>query len=204
MSTTICSNCGTALVANTSFCRQCGAAVGQPASEQTTALLDHDAAKPNTQRLDSRTTTEARYGRSGEFIPPAAVPTPSGSGAKAKRKVMAVGLITALVAAIATAVSVTKLRNRHHAPISNISLTQLSYPGARTVVDVSGEDGGRVLQQQTSDPLDKVAAWYESRLKPTKTIRAAGSALIYRNDNVTATIVGGDEGVNIVIKQAPR
>src|SRR5262249_41464331 len=102
------------------------------------------------------------------------------------------------------AVSITTLRNRHHAPAANISLSQLSYPGAHTVVDVSGEDGGHVLQQQTSDPFDKVAAWYESRLKPTKTIRAADSALIFRNDNVTATIVGGNEGVNIVIKQAPR
>ena len=80
----------------------------------------------------------------------------------------------------------------------------MNYPGARTIVDVSGDDGGRVLQQQSNDSFEKVTAWYETNLKPSKTIRAGGTTLIMKNDNVTATIVGGDDGVNIVIKQSAR
>jgi hypothetical protein len=47
----------------------------------------------------------------------------------------------------------------------------LIYPGARTVMEITGEDEGHVLQLRTSDSLDKVVDWYIGKLKPAKVVR---------------------------------
>jgi hypothetical protein len=77
----------------------------------------------------------------------------------------------------------------------------LIYPGSRTVVDVS-DSGGAVLQLETPDALDKVRAWYEGNLKPTKTLRVTSTSVILKNENVTATLVSENSTTSIVIKQA--
>ena len=77
----------------------------------------------------------------------------------------------------------------------------LIYPGSRTVVDM-GDSGGAVLQLETSDPLDKVQQWYESSLKPTKTIRVNATSVILKNNKVTVTLGSEEKTTSIVIKQA--
>lgn len=85
---------------------------------------------------------------------------------------------------------------------SNIQISRsLIYPGSRTVVDV-GDSGGAVLQLESSDSLDKVQAWYESNLKPMKTLRVNSNSIILKRDKVTVTLGYEDKTTSIVIKQA--
>jgi hypothetical protein len=76
----------------------------------------------------------------------------------------------------------------------------LIYPGSRTIVDMS-DSGGAVLQLETPDALDKVGAWYEANLKPTKTLRVTSTSVIQKKENVTVTLVSEDKLTSIVIKQ---
>jgi hypothetical protein len=77
----------------------------------------------------------------------------------------------------------------------------LIYPGSRSVVDI-GDSGGAVLQLETTDALDKVQAWYESNLKPTKTLRVNSSSIILKREKVTVTLGFESNLTSIVIKQA--
>lgn len=45
------------------------------------------------------------------------------------------------------------------------------YPGAETMMEITGADEGNVLQLQTSDSFDKVVDWYTEKLKPAKVVR---------------------------------
>ncbi len=63
-------------------------------------------------------------------------------------------------------------------------------------------DEGRAIQLQTGDSLDRVLAWYEGILKPTKTMRLTSTSFVLRNQNVTATIATEDNKTNILIKQS--
>lgn len=204
MSASRCSECGAELVTGTNFCRQCGAAVANVASEQQTAILHQSTLNPTTQRLDPRPTSGTPHAPRAEFAAQGVVPVQgSGSHHGPKRALFLGGIVVALVVATGAVFFVTQRVSRVRRA-SGESTNQLSYPGARTIVDVSGEDGGRVLQQETTDQFDKVTAWYASNLKPTKTIRATGTTVIMKNERITATIVGTGEGASIVIKQAPR
>jgi hypothetical protein len=203
MATPLCAKCGAELAAGTSFCRLCGAPVGISAgpSEQQTALLNQTQPKPTTQRLDARPTSGPR-----DAIPPGAfdaapVQLPVSSAcAGSRRSIFIVGIILLALVTIGATVVVMKIRSNSvtHTQVSR----QLSYPGARTVVDIGSNDGSGVLQMETTDSFEKVAAWYESNLKPTKTVRVTSTTVIMKNDNITATIVGTAEGANIVIKQS--
>jgi hypothetical protein len=77
----------------------------------------------------------------------------------------------------------------------------LIYPGSRTVTDI-GDRGGAVLQLETTDALDKVQAWYESNINPTKTLRVNSSSIILKRERLTVTLVSADNLTSIVIKQA--
>ena len=63
-------------------------------------------------------------------------------------------------------------------------------------------DEGRAIQLQTGDSLDRVLAWYEGILKPTKTMRLTYTSFVLKNQNVTATIATEDNKTNILIKQS--
>jgi hypothetical protein len=78
----------------------------------------------------------------------------------------------------------------------------LIYPGSQTVVDMTSE-AGRAIQLQTGDSLDKVLAWYDASLKPTKTMRLTSTSFVLKNQNVTATIATENNKTNILIKQSP-
>lgn len=69
------------------------------------------------------------------------------------------------------------------------------------MVDITSDDG-RAIQLQTGDSLDRVLAWYEGTLKPTKTMRLTSTSVVLRSENVTATIATEDNKTNILIKQS--
>ena len=96
------------------------------------------------------------------------------------------------------------LKARYHGQQRAELTKSLFYPGAQTVLDVTHDDSSGVLQLQTPDHLDKVQAWYESALKPTKILRVTSTTVILKNGPVTATLVAEDNTTTIVIKQSPR
>ena len=96
--------------------------------------------------------------------------------------------------------SILKTRSRSAAQVSR----SLIYPGAKTILDLTYDDGSAVLQLQTPDPLDKVQPWYEASLKPTKTLRATSGSVIMKNDALTATLLAEESLTTIVIKKVNR
>ncbi|HEY0380425.1 MAG TPA: zinc ribbon domain-containing protein [Pyrinomonadaceae bacterium] len=76
----------------------------------------------------------------------------------------------------------------------------LIYPGAKTVMKVTGNpDGsGNVLQLQTSDSFDKVVRWYKEKLKPQQTIEQEES-VIFTMDDVTAIITKQGDSTGIML-----
>jgi hypothetical protein len=78
---------------------------------------------------------------------------------------------------------------------------QFNYPGAQTVVNV-GTESGALIQMETADRLEKVSAWYQSTLKPTKILKVNADTLIMRNNDITVTMAASDAGTSIVIKQS--
>jgi hypothetical protein len=81
-----------------------------------------------------------------------------------------------------------------------VAADPLLYPGALTLMDISNPDGGRALQLQTSDPLEKVEDWYDRNLRPQKTVRLTSSSVVLKNENTTATIASEGGMTNILIK----
>ncbi|HWS98658.1 MAG TPA: zinc ribbon domain-containing protein [Pyrinomonadaceae bacterium] len=84
----------------------------------------------------------------------------------------------------------------------------LIYPGAKTVMRVTGNAEGNVIQLQTSDSFDKVVSWYKEKLKPEQTIEQGdlspglpGRSVILATGNVTAIITGLDDGTSIMLTQ---
>jgi hypothetical protein len=74
------------------------------------------------------------------------------------------------------------------------------YPGSEIVVDTKTPDG-RAIHLRTGDSLDKVVAWYTTRLKPAKIMKLTDSSVVLRNGNVTITLVGDDNLTNILVKE---
>lgn len=184
------------------FCRQCGApANGASAkSEQPTAILNQANAGSPTQRLDPRNTSPGAHG-----VVHSRGSSSQSSVLKARapntrlRVVGAVLVVLALLGLGSIVRSVIKNRPQSRAgtPVSRALL----YPGARVVLDLS-ESGGSVVQLTTSDPLEKVQAWYAATLKPTKILQVTSGTVILRKDNVAATLVAQNNTTNIVIKQS--
>ena len=85
----------------------------------------------------------------------------------------------------------------------------LIYPGARTLMRVTGGSDGNVIQLQTSDSFDKVVNWYKEKLKPEQVIERGdglgpgmpGRAVILPTEKITAIITGMDTGTNIMLTQ---
>jgi len=190
-----CNSCGATLLPDTSFCRQCGAPISgdvrAPQLEYPTAPFSRPADNVTTQRLDPRPTSD----RSGRQFQPPYAPSPIvlANPPRAKAHSLVVGgiaLIVLLLAIIAV-VAVVKMR----APTRIVKVVgqgatvqgDLVYPGAETLVDMTGPDGGRVLQLRASDPLQLVQHWYETTLQPTKMVKLGSASVVLKNDKVTAT-----------------
>ena len=208
MSELNCSACGAGLMPGAGFCRQCGAAAIElgETSEQPTAILNQTTDRSTTQRLDPRPTSpgyrDATQTASRKLSN--AHPSTFASSAKSGRlKVLLAGVIIIALLGIGSAV-VRSLKSRSGTQGSGQVSRALIYPGSRIILDLANEGGGSVLQLQTSDPLDKVQAWYMSNLQPTKILQVTLGTLILRKDNVTATVVADNNTTNIVIKQSAR
>jgi hypothetical protein len=180
-----CQKCGAECAAGTNFCRQCGAPI---ASEQTTALLNPTDGI-TTERLESRATAPNR-GPLPVDGPSVTALEKSAGGLKTKLIVL---LVIVLIGVI-TAVAIVGFRS------DDAASSDLIYPGAKTVLDMTSEGGGRALHLQTSDPFTAVEAWYQKNLKPEKTMRLTSSSVVLKNAKTTATIATDDNKTNILIK----
>lgn len=87
----------------------------------------------------------------------------------------------------------------------------LVYPGAKTVMQITGAPEGSVVQLQTSDPFDKVVSWYKEKLKPSQTIETnepnielPGRSVILPSEEATVIITAQDGATNIMVTQGRR
>jgi len=198
MSVSQCSSCGADLVPEARFCRQCGVSVtgniAIDSSELPTALLNRTTENVTTNRLESRPTSSD----------PRSLKAPAPVSSSANMQIPRRGVVTwiggavLLIIIVGIIASVAYVRNRSHSRTADSSA--LVYPGSKTIVDMQGE-GYRTLHLQTPDSLEQVVAWYETNLKPTKTMRLTSTSAVLKNQNVTATVATEDNKTNILIKQ---
>jgi hypothetical protein len=199
MSQAICTKCGAGLISGTSFCRECGQPITEsPArSEQVTAIFGQSQNAATTKLLDPRPTTPGHEVHSQSLASTSASITIS---ERFRPNLVTIAIVLSLLTVVSVVV-VWSLRAGSRSA-GNVEISRsLIYPGARTVVDM-GDRGGAVLQLETTDALDKVQAWYESNLNPTKTLRVNSTSTILKRDKVTVTLVSEDNLTSIVIKQA--
>lgn len=198
MSVSQCSHCGADLVPEARFCRQCGVSVtgniATDSSELPTALLNRTTENVTTNRLEPRPTSSD----------PRSLKAPDPVSSSANMPVPRRGVVTwisgavLLISIVGVISSVAYIRNRSHSLTTESS--PLVYPGSQTIVDMQGE-GYRTLHLQTPDSLEQVVAWYETNLKPTKSMRLTSTSVVLKNQNVTATIATEEDKTNILIKQ---
>lgn len=192
MNVSKCQQCGAECAPGTSFCRQCGAPIDPEAvtapSEQATALLDQSI-NAATQRFEPRATGPDPV----RFVEPVVEPTET--RATSRRGILIGAFVLGVITVICVA-AVLGLRGRGE------TSSNLVYPGARTVVDMTG-DGGRALHLETSDSFSAVEEWYQKELKPHKTMRLTSSSVVLKNDKTTATIASEGAKTSILIKVAP-
>jgi hypothetical protein len=176
-----------------------------------------------TQHINAPLTGPA-YMAPGEMpaAPPAAV-TKSLAPSGLRTSLMLVGFVLILLIAVA-AVGVVKIftsrASRPEPPTATVpeapppppappptgrdssaTTSPLVYPGAEIILDISkGEN--RVLQLRTTDPLDKVVAWYVEKLKPTSNTKVPGENLtVLQGNGVKAVITNTGAQTEIIIKQ---
>ena len=200
MSVFQCTGCGAALVPEARFCRQCGAAVNvntgeieTDSSELPTATLHATSENVSTKRLQARPTSADRGSLK---VPPAIIPPNVLVPRRGLPKWITGAVLLVIILAIASAFAFV----RHQRHTRNSDTGVLIYPGSQTIVDMQG-DTDRAVQLKTSDSLEKVVAWYEANLKPTKTMRLTSTSVVLRKENVVATIASEDNKTNILIKQ---
>lgn len=188
-----CEKCGADCAEGTSFCRQCGAPIDSESaiapSEQATALLDQSV-HAATQRFDARATAPDPV----RFAQPVTGPT---EAAPHSRRGILIGAFVIGVIAVICVAAVLGLRGRSK------KASNLVYPGATTVVDMTGEGGGRALHLETPAAFSDVEAWYQKELKPDKTMRLTSTSVVMKSQKTTATIASEGNKTSILIKTSP-
>ena len=188
-----CHQCEAECAVGTSYCRQCGAPIvselTQTPSEQPTAILEQSNI-PSTQRLEARETGADR----GLLQQPIEEST---EGSAASRRGILIGALVIVVIGVICAAALVGLRARGQ------TTANLMYPGSSTIVDMTGEDGGRALQLETSDPFSTVEQWYQKELKPHKTMRLTSTSMVLKNNKTTVAIASEGGKTSILIKVAP-
>ena len=181
----------------TKFCRQCGAEITPSevtaGDEKTTSLLDESDVVA-TQRFDPRPTSPepARI-----RVPQPVVEPPPKKGTS---RVVLFGIIAILaVCAIVSTLAFVRARVHGRAAVAD----GLIYPGARKLMDVVSEGGGRAVSLETNDSFERVDAWYRSTMQPEKIVQLTGSSVVMKNQKATATIVGANENTHILLKIVP-
>jgi zinc-ribbon domain len=189
----ICKNCGAELLDGTNFCRQCGAAITPEvvadSSERTTSLFS-ETNTVTTRRFDPRPTGESQR------APLVDAGIAARKARKSWKRVLALIVIGLIIVTLVGVVAIMRIRTHSR----TVAADSLLYPGALTLMDISNPDGGRALQLQTSDPLEKVENWYDRNLRPQKRIRLTSSSVVLKNENTTATIASEGGMTNILIK----
>jgi hypothetical protein len=165
-------------------CHKCEAecAVGTNFCRQCGAAIDPESVA--TQRFEPRATDQGPLSQTN------AKPAPS-----SRRGIMIVAFVLGVITVIVVA-AVLGLRERSE------TTTNLVYPGARTVVNMTGEDGGLALHLETSDSFSAVEDWYQKQMKPDKTMRLTPSSVVLKNSKTTATISSDGGKTNILVKVA--
>ncbi len=181
------------------FCRQCGTASTSASSpsELPTTAFGQAKDDPSTRRLNVRGTRPEQNFRAN--IAPAENDRPGEESQQKRWMPVALLFLTLALGAVGLVTWINFGRDRR----TDISRTngQLVYPGSKTIVDTT-TDEGRAIQLQTSDHVEQVVAWYMANLKPTKTMRLTPTTVVLRNQSVTATVAAENNKTNILIKQA--
>lgn len=184
------------------FCRRCGAVVTATAaaaafnsSELPTAILDQRI-DVTTQNLNPRVTSP----ETPKQVMAASSDVGGDPARQAKRKrgmlIASAVVVLLLLCGLIASIAYVKVRSNN----ATAADTALIYPGSQTVVEFSSGDG-RTLQLQTNDALEKVVAWYEKSIKPTKTMRLTSTSTVLKNENVTTTVASEAGKTNILIKR---
>ena len=154
-----------------------------------------------TQRLDPRPTSPDRVSLSNPMRNSMGAASMRANTLSPRRRLPAAsivaGIVLVVIIGIVSSVAIVRMRG-HGRTTDNVTLI---YPGAQTIVDMTSDEG-RAIQLQTGDSLDRVLAWYDASLKPTKTMRLTSTSFVLRNQNVTVTIASEDNKTNILIKQS--
>jgi zinc ribbon protein len=192
-----CAQCGAELSPEARFCRQCGTPVSVSkdidVSEMPTAVLNDKVDPHSTQRLESRpTSSEGRSFTLAEKAATIEAPRPRRRWIPAS---VLFGLVFLVIIGIVSSVAYVRISN--HNSTANESLI---YPGAKIIVDLNNA-AGRALQLQTDDSLERVVAWYDRTIKPTKTMRLTPNNVVLKNQNVTVTVASDAGKTNILVKQ---
>lgn len=194
-----CRTCGAELLADTRFCRKCGAAISGKdfveASEEPTTLLRQPQGLV-TEHLNPRATAEQGKVPLPEEKSLPASPTVDRKNGKWRGVLIGVAVVV-LILAIASAVAVVRMHSNR-----TVSAQNLIYPGSTVMMSIGG-DRTRAIQLKTGDSVETVTAWYEKTLKPDKTVRVTSSTVVMKSDTATATIVGTGTETQVIIKVNP-
>jgi hypothetical protein len=181
------------------FCRRCGvlatnSSAATDSSELPTEMLDQKATL-TTSRLKPRTTSPENpmLGVMANFGTEV-----NDAAQKKRRRFILIGSAIIVLLVCGIIASVAYVRVVSHSRTTDDAT--LFYPGSRTIVDMVSDDG-RAIQLQTNDPLDKVIAWYENSIKPTKTMRLTSTSVVLKNQNVTTTLATEGGKTSILIKK---
>ena len=191
-----CSQCNAELLPDAKFCRRCGsvvtadiAAAAVSSSELPTLTLDEQT-DPTTRSLTSRVTSPETPRRT---LSAAADLTRKSAQPTSRRFVLIGSLIVVLLLALVGFVGIRGF-------VGTRDDTTLIYPGSKTIVDFSSGDG-RAIQLQTDDSLEQVISWYETFMKPTKTMRLTSTSVVLKKDKMTTTLASEGGKTTILIKQ---
>ena len=183
MSVSRCSACGAELIPEANFCRKCGVTVfndSVDASEGTTLTLNGRVENVTTQRLDPRPTSPDRgLPRNPMRDSTSVAGTPAGTHRRRRRIPAAAivgGIVLVVIIGIVSSIAIVRMRSHSR----TTDRAALIYPGAQTVVDMTSNEG-RAIQLQTVDSLDRVLAWYDASLKPTKRMRLTSTSFVLKN-----------------------
>ena len=195
-----CSQCNAELLPDAKFCRRCGSVVTAEiaaavvnSSELPTAMLE-PRGDLTTQDLKPRVTSPETPRQ--PFIDASAA-TKDPVQMKRRRSIV-IGSVAFVLLLCGILASVAYLRNTSDSgPTEDATLM---YPGARTIVDVASGDG-RSIHLQTDDSQEQVVTWYETFMKPTKTMRLTSTSIVLKKEKVTTTIATENGKTNILIKR---
>ena len=115
-------------------------------------------------------------------------------------------MVVAIIAvgiAVFSIVAINRMRNSTPADATATSDSVLFYPGAKSIVNMTNNDGSRTIQLETNESLDRVERWYQTNLKFRKIMRLTSSSLVMKNEKMTITLASEGNKTVILIKQLP-